>query len=130
MRKSAAFIAVVFIAACVVGVTRHNYAASEDKYIVLIDSITKRVEKLEENVKTLDALVHTDRWRNYNYYGYYTPYSGYIASEIGWKDAANWRLLTVGLDRNRVRSLLGAPGNVVKGSWGETWQYRTASAAG
>jgi len=86
----------------------HPLHAQNDETLLLqqkIDALELRIEQLETQLREsteFQKMVET--------------------GEFGWQNKMNWRKLEIGMPENEVRSILGAPIKVIKGSK-TLWYY-------
>ena len=86
----------------------HPLHAQDDETILLqqkIDALELRIEKLETQLREsmeFREMVET--------------------GGLGWQNMMNWRKLEIGMDEDKVRSILGEPIKVIKGSR-TLWYY-------
>jgi hypothetical protein len=90
------------------GLFAHPLRAQNDETLLLqqeIDALELRIEQLETQLREsmeFQKMVET--------------------GEFGWQNKMNWRKLEIGMPEGEVRSILGAPIKVIKGSK-TLWYY-------
>ena len=90
------------------GLFAHPLQAQDDETLLLqqkIDALELRIEQLETQLREsmeFQKMVET--------------------GEFGWQNKKNWRKLEIGMPEDEVRSILGAPIKVIKGSK-TLWYY-------
>ena len=92
----------------VLGLLAHPLQAQEDETLLLqkkIEALELRIEYLEEQLR------ETSEFRKM-----------LETSGLGWQNMMNWRKLEIGMPESEVRSILGAPIKVIKGTK-TLWYY-------
>jgi hypothetical protein len=90
------------------GLFAHPLRAQNDETLLLqqeIDALELRIEQLETQLRESMAFRETLE-----------------TGEFGWQNKMNWRKLEIGMPEGEVRSILGAPIKVIKGSK-TLWYY-------
>ena len=90
------------------GLLAHPLQAQEDETLLLqkkIEALELRIEYLEEQLR------ETSEFRKM-----------LETSGLGWQNMMNWRKLEIGMPESEVRSILGAPIKVIKGTK-TLWYY-------
>ena len=79
-----------------------------------VQNLQDRVENLEEKISRIEKLISSNS----------APHQE--ANSKGWRNQQNWRDLRKGMSKREVRQILGEPGKISSGSYGENWYYPDA----
>jgi outer membrane protein assembly factor BamE (lipoprotein component of BamABCDE complex) len=77
-----------------------------------VTQLLKKISKLEDRVRQLEGLLEKCS----------TTGKGQTADECGWQNKKNWRRLQLGMAQAQVRSILGEPIKIIKGTR-TLWYY-------
>ena len=77
-----------------------------------IDKLKQKITELEKRIKDLEAVLKI----------YHRPDVQKPGDTYGWSDKKSWRNLKEGMTRDQVKSLLGEPVKIIKGSK-TIWYY-------
>ena len=88
--------------------------SSSDVLVRRIDLLERKASDLEKRVRELEALIKVEPSRDRR-----------VPTSAAWRDLANWRRLSRGMNMDQVRALLGEPDSIHAISSSTTWTWGT-----